>query len=55
LESYVKTFPGEGEWLLFNEWGDQLGAHVYGGRSNEASQSVPAVTPAFRYHDLRHS
>jgi integrase len=54
LSAHVKAFPGEEEWLLFNEWGDQLSPRTLQRAFIQARDRVPGLTPAFRYHDLRH-
>lgn len=52
LSAHVAAFPGEGEWLLFNEWGDQLPAHaatpLHSGprRSARADARLPLPRPS---------
>lgn len=43
-----------GEWLLCNEWGDQLGPWALQRAFRAARAKVPGLPPNFRYHDLRH-
>ena len=54
LSAYVKSHPNEGEWLLFNEWGDQLSPRTLQRAFIDARKDVAGLSPAFRYHDLRH-
>lgn len=54
LSAHVKAYPSEEEWLLFNEWGDQLSPRTLQRAFNDARSSVAGLSPVFRYHDLRH-
>jgi integrase len=54
FSAHVKVHPGEGEWLLHNEWGDQLSPKTLQRHFTNARAKVEGLAPGFRYHDLRH-
>lgn len=54
LSAHIGAYPSEGEWLLFNEWGDQLSPRTLQRAFNDARRAEAGLSPAFRYHDLRH-
>ena len=54
LSVHIKLHPGEGEWLLHNERGDQLSPKTLQRHFAAARVKVEGLAPGFRYHDLRH-
>ncbi len=54
LSAHVSRTRRESEWLLGNEWGQQLGPWVLERAMRSARAKVPGLSPAFRFHDLRY-
>ena len=54
LSAHVAATARRGDWLLGNEWGQQLGPWVLERAMRSARAKVPGLPPDFRYHDLRH-
>lgn len=54
LSAHVAATTRRGDWLLGNEWGQQLGPWVLERAMRAARAKVPGLPPGFRYHDLRH-
>ncbi len=61
IAAHIETLPvdqatGErdGEWLLRNQWGDQLHPRVLQRAIRDARAKVPGLPETFGFHDLRH-
>jgi integrase len=54
LSAHVAATTRRGDWVLANEWGQQLGPWVLERAMRAARAKVPGLPPGFRFHDLRH-
>lgn len=56
LAAHIKATAGQrkGEWLLSNQWGDQLSPWTIQRAIRAARPKVPGLPEEFSYHDLRH-
>ena len=54
LSAHVAATPRRGDWLLSNEWGQQLAPWTLERAMRSARVKVPGLPVGFRYHDLRH-
>lgn len=54
LSAHVAATSRRGDWLLANEWGQQLAPWTLQRAMRSARARVPGLPPDFRFHDLRH-
>ena len=54
LSAHVSATARRGDWLLTNEWGQQLTPWTLERAIRSARTKVPGLPPTFTYHDLRH-
>lgn len=56
LAAHIKATEGfrKGEWLLVNQWGDQMTPWTIQRAMRAARPKVAGLPDTFRYHDLRH-